>query len=182
MVQPQPCHISLVNTILPTILPTQSFLHNPSYTIFLPTQSPEMAVSLTTYLQRALPPLPLLPPHAGDNTQNAAYHWVDIGNIGVWVAFNLNTIQTQYQTLMNATRLQPDRMPLSPRKPINAENTIKNRISELVHPRARRGLREGFATLVRLFWKYWNDWPRGDNEVATTRSTVIIVVGQFYNY
>jgi len=39
-------------------------------------------------------------------------------------------------------------MPLSPRKPINAENTIENRVSELVHTLIRRGLRAGFATLV----------------------------------
>jgi hypothetical protein len=106
-------------------------------------------VTLMTYLQRALPQLPVIAPPAGRNTENAAYYRTDIRSIAFWPAFNLNTILTRYRPLLTTTRLAPDRMPLSPRKPVNAENTVKHRACELVHPRVRRGLREGFGTLVR---------------------------------
>jgi len=101
-------------------------------------------ITLMTYLQQALPPLPVMPPRAGHNTENAAYHSNDIHNITFWPAFNLNTILNRYQLVLTTTRLAPDRMPLSPRKPINAENTIKKRVSESVHPRIRRDLPAGF--------------------------------------
>ena len=68
---------------MPTILPNHSE----------PSSFPEMAnVTLMTYLQRALPALPVMPPpHPGQNTSNASYHSDDINNITVWQSFNLNT-------------------------------------------------------------------------------------------
>src|SRR5271155_1504793 len=88
-----------------------------------------------------------MPPPAGHNTQNTAYSWRDIRNVTVWRGFNLNAV-LRYQVLLNTTFLPPDPMPLSPRKPVNAENAVKNRACELVHPRIRRSLRAGFATLT----------------------------------
>jgi len=104
-------------------------------------------ITLMAYLQQALPPLPAMPPPAGHNTRNAAYRWQDIGNLTLWRGFDLNAV-LRYQALLNTTFLPPDPMPLSPRKPVNAENTVKNRACELVHPRIRRSLRAGFATLT----------------------------------
>src|SRR5271170_2758242 len=126
----------------------QSFALKLLHNIFNRTPTLEMAnITLMTYLQQALPPLPAMPPPAGHNTQNTAYSWNDIVNLTVWRGFDLNAV-LRYQALLNTTFLPPDPMPLSPRKPVNAENAVKNRAGELVHPRIRRSLRAGFATLT----------------------------------
>ncbi|OJD10486.1 hypothetical protein AJ78_08524 [Emergomyces pasteurianus Ep9510] len=108
-------------------------------------------VSLLTYLQNALPAIPVNPPpNPGRNTTNTAYEASDIHNIGVWHGFNLNALLQSYQNLLVQARLPPDPMPTSPPRAITAENALRSKISEYVFPRVRRALRTGFDQLMAI--------------------------------
>lgn len=108
-------------------------------------------VSLLTYLQHALPAIPVNPPpNPGRNTTNTAYEASDIHNIGVWHGFNLNALLQSYQNLLVQARLPPDPMPTSPPRAITAENALRSKISEYVFPRVRRALRTGFDRLMAI--------------------------------
>ncbi|EEH40548.1 hypothetical protein PAAG_09001 [Paracoccidioides lutzii Pb01] len=108
-------------------------------------------VSLLTYLQNALPAIPVNPPpNPGRNTTNEASEASDIRNIGVWHGFNLNALLQSYQNLLVKARLPPDPMPTSPPGAITAENALRSMISEYVFPRVRRALRTGFDRLMTI--------------------------------
>ncbi|OJD27503.1 hypothetical protein ACJ73_01116 [Blastomyces percursus] len=89
------------------------------------------------YLQNAPPDIPTLPPpNPRPNTTNTAYRASDIHNVGVWTNFNLATI-----------RQRPDPFPVSPPQPINSENPLRHRISDMLTTRIRRALRASFNQL-----------------------------------
>jgi hypothetical protein len=85
------------------------------------------------YLQNRPPDIPTLPPpNPGSNTTNTAYRASDIHNVGVWTNFNLATIRQRYQAHLTTTTLQPDPFPVSPPQPINSENPLRHRISDML--------------------------------------------------
>jgi hypothetical protein len=106
-------------------------------------------VSLIAYLQQALPGIPTNPPqNPGPNTTNISYSAQDIHGLAVWQGFALNTILQRYQNVLTATHLPEDPIPISPPQPINSENPLRHRITELVLLRVRRALRAGFTRMT----------------------------------
>ncbi|KAK9235307.1 hypothetical protein V1525DRAFT_390612 [Lipomyces kononenkoae] len=108
-------------------------------------------VPLMSYLQYALPAIPINPPpNPTRNTSNTAYEAADIRGTDVWHGFNLNSILQRYGNVLVQAHLPPDPMPTSPPRAITARNALRSKISEYVFPRVRRGLRAGFNHLTLL--------------------------------
>ncbi|PGH29203.1 hypothetical protein GX50_08038 [[Emmonsia] crescens] len=104
--------------------------------------------SLMAYLQNAPPAIPtILHPNSGPNTTSTSYGASDICHVGEWINFNLATVCQRYQAHLMATMLPPDPFPASPPQPINSENPLRHRISDMLTPRIRRALRAGFDQL-----------------------------------
>ncbi|KAK2798720.1 hypothetical protein FQN50_008758 [Emmonsiellopsis sp. PD_5] len=106
-------------------------------------------VTLIAFLQQPLAAVPVHPPpQPGRNTTNQAYSYLDIQGLQIWQSFNLETILQQYQNVLNGAVIAADPMPVSPPRPITAENVLQAQICEILRPRIRRSLRVGFAFLA----------------------------------
>ncbi|OAX78607.1 hypothetical protein ACJ72_07082 [Emergomyces africanus] len=105
-------------------------------------------ISLMAYLQNVPPAIPTLPPpNPGPNTTSTSYRASDIHSVGVWINFTLATVRQRYQAHLMTTTLPPDPFPVSPPQPINSENPLRHRISDMLTTRIRRALRAGFNQL-----------------------------------
>ncbi|KAH8812866.1 hypothetical protein F5884DRAFT_751166 [Xylogone sp. PMI_703] len=105
--------------------------------------------TLMAYLQQQLPNIPANPPvHPGQNTRSVHFNFRNVQSVRVWRDFTLATILRKYQNLLNITQLPADPIPTSPARPVSSENGIMQRVSEIISPRIRRGLRAGFQQLA----------------------------------
>ncbi|RFU24013.1 hypothetical protein B7463_g12327, partial [Scytalidium lignicola] len=108
----------------------------------------KLVVEILEEMQQ-LPNIPINPPaRPGPNTRSVHFNSQDIKNVRVWREFTLATILWKYQNILSTAQLPADPIPLSPARPVNSENAIMQRISELVCPRIRRALRAGFRQLA----------------------------------
>ncbi|OAX84625.1 hypothetical protein ACJ72_00989 [Emergomyces africanus] len=90
----------------------------------------ENQVCLLTYLQSALPAIPINTPPKSGNTTDRAYKASDISNVEIWDDFNLNTIIQSYQNLLVQAQLPPHSMPTSPPRAITGEDSLRSKIWE----------------------------------------------------
>ncbi|QSS66058.1 hypothetical protein I7I51_06909 [Histoplasma capsulatum] len=103
-----------------------------------PRRIPLECVQLRSRLSRSYSSHP--PPQLGRNTTNQAYSYLDIRGLQIWQGFNLKTILQQYHNVLNGVMIAADPMPVSPPRPITAENVLQAQICEILRPHIRRSL------------------------------------------
>jgi hypothetical protein len=103
-------------------------------------------ISLMAYLQKTIPAVAtsLHGPVSTANTQDAGYNAGQIHNVGVWNAFNLNTITNAYGNPLNNARISNDAMAHTPPQPVSAEQQVRTFVVLHTYQYVKRALRCGF--------------------------------------